>query len=386
MRQAVSKSLSKKSVSNYKMKKNILLFPGNFSPLNIAHLMMALSAYNILKAECCYFLPYQNVEDNTSIEDRIEMIRLGIHDYGIENEHFKVSNYFQNHEKFVDMVSYFKRKFPLDRLIILLGEDELNSFYAREGIDKITYLSQVYYVPRDDSFSHELEKRYIIKPLSMYKMGINSSEIRKGHQLYTTKSVLNYIGLKRLYFCQELASMMKEKRYLHSLSVAKTAYEIVKHNLSRCDISPEVAFQAGIFHDCGKDLPVKEQKEIVNKYYSSYTPCPDFALHEFVGNYLAKNKFGINNEDVLSSIMFHCTGKGNMTKLEKIVYAADKVEPKREFETRRCRLACYNDFEKGFVLTLLDQKRYFEEKHISFMEHKLSKEMYHQYCEEIENA
>ncbi len=360
------------------MKKNIILFPGNFSPIDIAHLMMALSAFNILNARKVIFLPFGQTSDQVSVDDRSKMIELSIEDYGLEKENFTVSKYFSTNEKMVDMVSHFKLRYPDDRLILLLGEDELSSFYALNGIDKITYLSQVYYVPRDESFDKELEKKYVIHSLPIYKMPIQASAIRNGTHLYTTKRVLSYIGLHKLYFCKEIASMMKESRYLHSLSVAKTAFEIARHNPG-LELDPTVAFQAGIFHDCGKDIAVDDQRKIVEEHFPSYLPCPDFALHQFVGSHLAKEKFHIDNEEVLSSIMYHCTGKGDMSALEKLIYSADKVEPTRQFKTRRCRLACYENLEKGFVLTLKDQMRYFEEKNIPFMEHFLSKEMYSKY-------
>lgn len=171
---------------------------------------------------------------------------------------------------------------------------------------------------------------------------------------------------------------MKESRYLHSVSVALTAYEIAKHNPSKA-IEPEVAFQAGIFHDCGKDLLVEEQKKIVEKYFAEYVPCPDFALHQFVGAYLAKERFHLENEEVLSAISFHCTGKKEMSDLEKLIYAADKCEPKRAFPTKKNRMAMYKDLESGFVHLLEDQKEYFTRNNIEFMNTALSRDMYETY-------
>lgn len=342
---------------------------------------MALSAYNILNARKVIFLPSYQVNDGTSFLDRFRMIKSGIEDYGLENEKFSISSYFHKDDSMADLVAYFKRKFPDDRLIILLGEDQLNDFFSQKGIDKVSYLSSVYYVPRDGSFDSGLERKYLIHKLPLYKMPMNSAEIRLGKELYTTEKVLNYIGENRLYFCKDIAAHMKESRYLHSLSVAKTAYKIAYHNPA-LEIEPYLAFQAGIFHDCGKDLPVEEQRKIVNIYFPSYLPCPDFALHQFVGKYIAETHFGIDKEEILSSIMYHCTGRMEMTELEKLIYAADKVEPTRQFETRKCRLACYDNLDKGFIKTIMDQKRYFEKNGIPFMEHELSRQMYEGYLKE----
>ncbi len=359
------------------MKKSIVLFPGHFSPIHIGHLMIALSSYNLLNAEKVLFLPKKE-DEYASFEDRTKMIRLAFHDYGLESDSFCVSNACQRFSSFADVVSYYKRTNPEKRVYILLGEDEFPSFLKEKNFDKISYLSTFVLVRRNAPLPKEIENQFLIRYLNLYPFSISSSLIRSGQQLYTTKNVLAYIGDHRLYFAHDLSCLMKESRYLHSVSVALTAYEIAKHNPSKA-IEPEVAFQAGIFHDCGKDLPVEEQKKIVEKYFAEYVPCPDFALHQFVGAYLAKERFHIENEEVLSAISFHCTGKKEMSDLEKLIYAADKCEPKRAFPTKKNRMAMYRDLESGFVHLLLDQKEYFTRNNIEFMNTALSRDMYETY-------
>lgn len=52
-------------------------------------------------------------------------------------------------------------------------------------------------------------------------------------------------------------------------------------------------------------------------------------LHAKVGAMLAKVKYDIDDEEVLGAIRWHTTGKPNMNLLEKIVYVADYIEPRR---------------------------------------------------------
>ena len=47
---------------------------------------------------------------------------------------------------------------------------------------------------------------------------------------------------------------------------------------------------------------------------------------------VAKNIFKINDEEILSAMRWHTTGKENMSNLDKIVYLADLIEPSREFD------------------------------------------------------
>ncbi len=53
-------------------------------------------------------------------------------------------------------------------------------------------------------------------------------------------------------------------------------------------------------------------------------------IHAKLGAYIAKEKYGIQNPEILSAITWHTTGKPKMSKLEKIVYVADYIEPQRD--------------------------------------------------------
>ena len=52
-------------------------------------------------------------------------------------------------------------------------------------------------------------------------------------------------------------------------------------------------------------------------------------LHSKAGSIIAKEKYGISDESILSAIFWHTTGKPGMTALEKIIFLADYIEPNR---------------------------------------------------------
>ena len=54
-------------------------------------------------------------------------------------------------------------------------------------------------------------------------------------------------------------------------------------------------------------------------------------LHGLVGSIIAREVMGIKDEDILSAIRYHTTGRKNMSILEKIIYIADYIEPLRKF-------------------------------------------------------
>ena len=44
---------------------------------------------------------------------------------------------------------------------------------------------------------------------------------------------------------------------------------------------------------------------------------------------MAEEKFGVNDPEILSAIACHTTGKPDMSLLDKILYIADYIEPRR---------------------------------------------------------
>ena len=53
-------------------------------------------------------------------------------------------------------------------------------------------------------------------------------------------------------------------------------------------------------------------------------------LHAKLGEYLAETKYKITDPDILHSIKVHTTGEPAMNVLDKIIYIADYIEPRRD--------------------------------------------------------
>ncbi len=128
-----------------------------------------------------------------------------------------------------------------------------------------------------------------------------------------------------------LKSNLKENRYIHTLGVADTAKKLAKLN----GISEEKAEIAGLAHDVAKNLSkdkIKEMMQENNIVLSDVEENNPNLWHSIVGSIEAKNKLGIEDEEILDAIRWHTTGKINMSILTKIIYIADMIEPGRDFE------------------------------------------------------
>lgn len=116
------------------------------------------------------------------------------------------------------------------------------------------------------------------------------------------------------------------KRLLHTLNVGLLSAKLANDHGVSCD----KALIAGVLHDCAKEYPIEEQFEMARKV-SGDTFTDEKLLHSPAGAYLAAEKFGITDQEILDAITYHTTGRGGMTVLDKIVYLADKIEPSRTY-------------------------------------------------------
>ncbi len=131
-----------------------------------------------------------------------------------------------------------------------------------------------------------------------------------------------------------LLNLKKEltpKRFDHSVNVANLAKELAE----LYGVCPVKAYTAGLVHDCAKCMDEGELLECIQKYkihLEHEDRVSPQLWHSYVGAYLAKEIYGIEDEDILNAIYYHTTGKPGMTKLEAIIYLADAIEPLRSYE------------------------------------------------------
>ena len=74
---------------------------------------------------------------------------------------------------------------------------------------------------------------------------------------------------------------------------------------------------------------MEEQLALVERYHIALDELEQHALkllHAKTGAALARDVFGADDE-ICSAILWHTTGKANMTTLEKVIYLADYIEP-----------------------------------------------------------
>ena len=151
----------------------------------------------------------------------------------------------------------------------------------------------------------------------------------------------------------KLREVLPENRFYHTLGVSYTAASLAMSH--GADIYK--AQIAGLLHDCAKYLKSSEMIAECEKYgieVSDVEKLSPGLLHTKLGAYFAKNVYGVDDEDVLSAILYHTTGRPDMSLLEEIIYVADYIEPGRPILPYRdeMRACAFTDLHKATLYEL----------------------------------
>lgn len=148
-----------------------------------------------------------------------------------------------------------------------------------------------------------------------------------------------------------LAESISNKRYLHSIGVSNTAACLAM----RYGFDSKRAYLAGLLHDCAKGLKNDELIATVKKAGMDISTTeydnPEL-LHQKAGSVIAREKYGIEDEEILSAISYHTTGRPGMSLLEKIIFIADYIEPNREGlpELDKVRTVAFTDIDESIMM------------------------------------
>lgn len=161
----------------------------------------------------------------------------------------------------------------------------------------------------------------------------------------------------------KLQQTLKSNRYVHTLGVA-----YLSASLAMCyGASYKDALIAGLLHDCAKNYPEDKMLEECFKLEISLSECetsiPEL-IHAPYGAYLAREEYGITQEDILLAVRNHTLGRPNMTVLEQIVYLADYMEPGRNHPTTpsldELRKIAFQSLDEATYLVSKNSIHYFE--------------------------
>lgn len=161
-----------------------------------------------------------------------------------------------------------------------------------------------------------------------------------------------------------LEERLKKSRFHHTLRVTDMAIELAKY----CGEDVEKVELAGLFHDLAKNL---SDDDLVH-YIETHGLLIDelvrrnlYLAHGMVAADIARREYGVMDDEILEAIWYHTIGKPSLSKLAKIIYIADYIEPKRVFEGVDWirSVALSGEIDRALLMAIENQMRFLLQGH-----------------------
>ena len=368
------------------------IYGGTFNPPHIGHLRGAAQAIEALALDKLILIPdriaphKQIPSGSPTPEQRLEMIRIAASHY----EKMEVSDIELRREgpsySYIT-VQQIRQMHPDAKLYLLMGTDMFTSFLTwrnPEEIMKYATLSVMSRGERGEADAIGAQKQ-IIEGMGYEAVvienritAISSTQLRRllafrcagdflpagvldyirEHHFYDTRAAWKQLPMEQLE--KVVVSLLNPNRVAHVLGCRDTAVDLARHwGANETD-----AARAAILHDITKAIDGPLQLTLCDAYgriLSDFSRKYPKTLHALTGSMVAERIFG-ENEEVVSAIEWHTTGKANMTLLQKIIYVADYMEPNRNFPgVEHLRELAFTDMDAalkcGLEMTLEHLKR-----------------------------
>ncbi len=365
---------------------NIGIYGGTFDPPHIGHVTAARAAMDALQLDRLILIPDAQPPHkalpagSAAAGQRYDMAVLATAELGRAAEASDMELRRAGVSYTTDTLAALREQYPEDTLYLLMGSDMFLSLHSWRSPEKIMALAHIAPFTRqaeDESEDFAAQKARLERDFGAQVtvipnpqvVDISSTEVRAalaqgGGEDLLPPPVWGYIRREHLYGTHadltkltpdELRpvalSYLKPKRMPHVLGTEQEAVRLAR----RYGADETKARVAALLHDCTKKLDLDEQLALCAQYGIELDELERKALkllHSKTGAAIARHVFAVD-DDVYSAILYHTTGKPDMTLLEKIIYLADYIEPTRDFPgVEELRRTVYEDLDRGLLMGL----------------------------------
>ena len=367
------------------------IYGGSFNPPHLGHMAAAESAAKYLQLDKLLLIPagippHKSLSaDAPSGAHRLAMTRLMGEQIAldtaipVEVSDMELTRAGKSYT--ADTVRALHGQYPDAELWLLMGTDMFLTFQCwHEPAEIVRYAGlcafgraetdgEELFAPQREYLGRHFPDSRIVTMTLPNLVDVSSTELRERIPKGETEgllapAVLGYIYRKHLYgtnldlkrlTLEELRpialSYLKPKRIPHVLGTEKTAAALAE----RYGADIHKARIAALLHDSTKRLSMEEQLALCEYYHIALDELERKALkllHAKTGAALARGVYGVD-DDIYNAILWHTTGKPDMTLLEKVIYLADFIEPSRDFDgVDALRAAVWEDLDKGLEMGL----------------------------------
>ena len=365
---------------------NIGIYGGTFDPPHAGHIAAAQAAMEALHLDKLLLIPdaqpphKQLPQGSATPQQRYDMTVLATASLGKLAEVSDMELRRAGVSYTADTLAALRAQYPEDTLYLLMGSDmflSLHTWRRPEDIVALAHIAPFSRETEDESAAFDAQKAYLEQHFAAQVtvipnpqvVEVSSTEIRarlargQGGELLPPP-VWGYIQRERLYGTRTdlthltpealrpiALSYLKLKRMPHVLGTEQEAVRLAEKY--GADVTK--ARIAALLHDCTKKLDMDEQLALCRQYAIPLDELEQKALkllHSKTGAAIARDVFAVDDE-IYNAILYHTTGKPDMTLLEKIIYLADYIEPTRDFPgVETLRRTVYEDLDRGLLLGL----------------------------------
>ena len=359
------------------------IYGGTFNPPHIGHIRGAAQAIEALNLDKLLLIPdriapHKQLPGNSATaQQRLEMITLSAAPYpkmevsDIELKREGVSYSYIT-------VRQIRQQYPDAKLYLLMGTDMFTSFLTWKNPEDImsnAVLAVMCRGEKGEKAAIDAQKQtieamgYEVELIENRVTAISSTQLRRLLAFrcageFLPEGVLEYIRENRLYDTRApwknlpmeelervVVSLLNPNRVAHVLGCRDAAVALAK----RWGADETDAARAAILHDVTKAIDGPLQLTLCSAYgkiLNDFSRKYPKTLHALTGSMVAERIFG-ENENVVSAICHHTTGRADMTLLEKIIYVADYMEPNRAFPgVEELRRLAFTDLDEALKLGL----------------------------------
>ncbi len=359
------------------------IYGGSFNPPHVGLIQAAKQAISALQLTRLIVIPagiapHKDLAPNSPTpEQRLRMVSIAVADCpGMEVSDMELRREGASYS--YETVLALREQYPQAELVLLMGTDMLLSFHTWKNPQIIlenATLGVFYRGEKGEKAAIEAKKAEMeaqgakIQLVDNDVIAISSTQMRRllafrcagellpqgvldyirENYLYDTRSAWKNLPMEELE--QVVIRLLNPNRVAHVLGCRDTALDLARHwGADETD-----AARAGILHDITKAIDGPLQLTLCSAYgkiLSDFSRKYPKTLHALTGSLVAQRIFG-ENENVVSAICHHTTGKADMTTLQKIIYVADYMEPCRDFPgVERLRHLAYTDLDGALKLGL----------------------------------
>jgi nicotinate-nucleotide adenylyltransferase len=351
------------------------VYGGTFNPPHLGHIRAAESAARQLALDTLLVIP-SGIPPHKALpsgsagpEDRLEMARLSfsaLDNTVISDIELKTSGISYT----ADTLDRLLKAYPGAETFLIMGSDMFLTLEQWRNAASLLELVRPAVLVRGTTadegvsvYAEKLQREYGVGAVMIHNEAIevSSSELReslpkRGGFDMMEEETYAYIISKRLYGAKPdfgwlrkcALGRLKPSRILHVLGCENEAVKLA----ARYGADEDEAREAAILHDVTKALELDDQLQLCQKY-DIMTDAVERSevklLHSKTGAAVARDIFGVS-ASVYHAILWHTTGRENMSLLEKVIYIADYIEPSRNFDgVEELRSLAYDDLDQAMI-------------------------------------